>query len=133
MKNAQDVYGLLQGKPFFLATTDPDGNPHVRPFGAIALINGDIYLCSSSQKAVFAQLSSSQHIEIACIVEGMTWLRLTATAWAMNKPELKEAFLKQEPGLRTVYEGKMDTFRVIKLTDATATLYAESVQQVSFG
>lgn len=41
---------------FFLATNE-DGQPHVRPFGAVCVFEGRLYIVTNNQKKVYRQMN----------------------------------------------------------------------------
>ncbi|MDR2044515.1 MAG: pyridoxamine 5'-phosphate oxidase family protein [Clostridium sp.] len=80
MKTVNDVHEFLKGRTFWLSTVDGKGNPHVRPFGAVALIDGSLYISTSVKKNVSAQMKAHTQIEIAAQDEGMDWFRFNGIA-----------------------------------------------------
>ena len=47
---------------FFLATSE-DGQPHVRPFGAVCVFEGRLYIVTNNQKKVYRQMKENGKIE----------------------------------------------------------------------
>lgn len=64
---------------FFLATSDQE-QPRVRPFGAVADLDGKLYITTNNQKKVYTQMLKNPRIEISAMGSKGTWIRLEATA-----------------------------------------------------
>ncbi|HHX74397.1 MAG TPA: NimC/NimA family protein [Firmicutes bacterium] len=105
---------------FYIATCEGD-QPRVRPFGAIAEIDGKTYICLNNQKKVFQQLLANPKIEI-CAYNGEKWLRLEAKAHRDDRVEAREAMLNANPGLRRMYAADDGLYEVFYLTDGKATI-----------
>jgi uncharacterized pyridoxamine 5'-phosphate oxidase family protein len=86
---------LKESKTFFIATMDGD-QPRVRPFGAVAEIDGKTYICMNNTKKVFAQLMKNPKVEI-CGMIGMNWYRIWGTLVRDDRYEARKAFLDQSP------------------------------------
>mgnify|MGYP003936399945 FL=1 len=86
---------LKEAKTFFIATTEGD-QPRVRPFGAVAEIDGKTYICMNNTKKVFAQLMKNPKVEI-CGMIGMNWFRIWGTVVRDDRYEARKAFLEQAP------------------------------------
>lgn len=106
---------LRQAGTFYLATIDGD-QPRVRPFGAVAQWEDKLYLITSSQKDVFRQLQRSPKVELSGMA-GDRWIRLTGALVADPRREAREAFLEQNPDLKTLYspdDGKCEVLYFVK-------------------
>jgi len=86
---------LKEAKTFFIATVEGD-QPRVRPFGAVAEIDGKTYLSMNNTKKVFAQLMQNPKVEI-CGMIGMNWFRMWGTLKRDDRLEARKAFLDQSP------------------------------------
>ena len=107
---------------FYLATVEGD-QPRVRPFGALAEINGKIYTCTSNAKPIFKQITANPKIELCGFTDGK-WIRVSATAVVDPARETKEAMLEINPGLSRMYGVDDGIFEVFYFADATATITA---------
>ena len=106
---------------YYLATVEED-QPRVRPFGAQCEYEGKLYLTTSNQKAVYAQMKANSKIEISGMAPNGRWIRLTAEAVFDERREAKTAMLEANPELRSLYsedDGKMEVFY---LQNATAVI-----------
>ena len=62
---------------FYLAT-DENGQPHVRPFGAVCEFEGKLYIVTNNQKKVYQQMKANGKVEICGMHKG-TWIRVEGT------------------------------------------------------
>ena len=54
---------------FYLATSE-DGQPHVRPFGAVCEFDGRLYIVTNNQKKVYQQMKKNGKVEIGGMKNG---------------------------------------------------------------
>lgn len=109
---------------FYLATMDGD-QPRVRPFGAVSVYEGKLYICTNSTKPVSAQLKQNPKIEISGTIEG-TWLRLAAVARLDDRAGAKAQMLEENPSLKGMYSADDGIFEVYYLENATANILSFS-------
>jgi len=107
---------------FYLATVEGD-QPRVRPFGALAEINGKIYTCTNNKKPIFKQIKANPKIELCGFTDGK-WIRVSATAVVDPARETKVAMLEINPNLGRMYNADDGIFEVFYFADATATITA---------
>ena len=122
-----EVYAYLKEcRAFFLATVDTSGDaavPRVRPFGALALWDGAIYIQTGNFKPVYRQLVATPRIEICALKpSGDAWIRIEATAVPDTRREALSAVLDANPALRSMYSEDDGRTAVFRLSAATATL-----------
>ncbi len=110
----EEILKFLQDSgTFYLATADAEGNPHVRPFGAVCAYAGKLYLITANTKAVYAQLMAHPALEISSMTADGRWIRLNADARRDESRAAKAAMLEANPNLRAMYsedDGKMEVF-----------------------
>ena len=71
-----EVYEFLKKAwVFYLATADGD-QPRVRPFGAVDIFDGKLYIQTGKKKDVAKQIADNPKAEICAFTEGR-WLRIT--------------------------------------------------------
>ncbi|MBP3217141.1 MAG: pyridoxamine 5'-phosphate oxidase family protein [Lachnospiraceae bacterium] len=105
---------------FYLATVEGD-QPRVRPFGAVNEFDGKLYITTSNQKPVYAQMMQNPKIEI-CGMLGGQWIRIEARAVCDSRIEAKESMLEANPSLKGMYSVDDGKFEVLYLTDAKAVI-----------
>jgi len=106
---------------FYLATVEGD-QPRVRPFGAVSEINGKVYITTNNTKPVFKQMQANPKVEISAFAADGKWIRIAGKAVADPNREVKEAMLKDNPSLSTMYSLDDGIFEVLYLDAATATI-----------
>ncbi len=116
----QEVFSFLQEcQVFYLATVEKN-QPRVRPFGALAIINGKLYTQTGKIKKVSKQLHENPKCEI-CAFKNGTWLRIECKLIPDEDYDVKVAFLEANPGLKKMYSADDDNTEVLCFTDAKAT------------
>jgi len=113
---------LKDCKTFYLATDD-EGQPRVRPFGAVTEFNGKVYICTNNTKKCFKQMMNNPKVEITA-VNGGTWLRICGEVCVDSDPEARKAVLEDNPSLKNMYSLDDGIFEVLYLKDAIATFYS---------
>jgi uncharacterized pyridoxamine 5'-phosphate oxidase family protein len=121
MKNINDVHDFLKANIFYPATVDKNGKPHVRPFGAVAVWNNKLYICTNSEKNVSEQLKSG-YTEIAATNDKGEWIRITAKPILDENQDAKNQMFTENPNLKGLYAGRENLFEVFYLSEGTATL-----------
>lgn len=133
----EEVLQFLKENPVFFIATNDNGQPRVRPFGAVIAFEGKLYICTNNQKKVFAQIKSNPQVEI-CGFNGAKaeWLRIEATAAEADRRELRAQMLEENPVLKDVYTPDDGLFVVIGLSNCTATFCSmaslDPIKTVSF-
>lgn len=116
----QEVFDFLQKcQVFYLATVEND-QPRVRPFGALAIINGKMYTQTGKIKNVSHQLHENPKCEICAFDKG-TWVRIECKLIPEEDYETKVAFLEANPGLKKMYSADDDNTEILCFVDAKAT------------
>ena len=126
----RDLVDVLQeAKVFYLATADaePEGKPHVRPFGAVVRYDGKTWFCTGKWKNVYAQIMANASIEISATIEGEGGLEIVrASGYAVfeDNQGAKDAMFERMPELMKMYADKMDQFMVFYLIGQPAKIYS---------
>jgi len=107
---------------FYLATMDGD-QPRVRPFGAIDVFEGKVYIQTGNVKKVFAQMKINPKIEISGMANDGSWIRVEASAIRDDRFEVRQHMLDAYPSLKSMYAADDGNTEVLYLKDATATIY----------
>lgn len=106
---------------YYIATVEGD-QPRVRPFGAQCEYEGKLYLTTSNQKAVYAQMKANPKVEISGMAPDGRWIRLTAEAVFDERREARKAMLDANPTLGHLYSLDDGKFEVFYLRNATAVI-----------
>jgi uncharacterized pyridoxamine 5'-phosphate oxidase family protein len=120
-----DVYDFVKKcGHYFIATVDGD-QPHVRPFGTVAIFEGRLYIQTGKHKNVSKQLLSNPKIEICALnLKENVWVRIEAQAIEDDRREAKQYVLDEYPSLKSMYSADDDKTQVFYLKDATATFWS---------
>ena len=108
---------------FYLATSE-DGQPHVRPFGAVCVYDGHLYIGTNNRKKVYQQMRDNPKVEICGMNQGK-WIRVEGEVEEDTRREARVAMMDANraslSSMYTVDDGLMTVFR---FTHACATIYS---------
>jgi len=107
---------LQKAGTFYISTVEGD-QPRVRPFGAVAEIDGKTYICMNKTKKVFAQLIANPKTEILGMLEGGAWVRIWAKAIHDDTDDARKKMLEACPSLSNMYKYDDGIYAVFYLTD----------------
>ena len=110
---------LKKAGTWYIATVEDD-QPRVRPFGAIAIIDGKLYTCTNNTKKVYKQLLENPKAEISGMAGGK-WIRLECKLIPDLRDEARAAMLDANPSLGNMYHLGDGIFEVLRFEDGTAT------------
>lgn len=128
-----EVLAYLKANPtYFLATTDAEGNPQVRPFGTATLFEGRIYFQTGKVKAVSRELMAHPRCAICDMGKDGTWLRIEADAVEDDRDEARQAVLDDNPSLKKMYAADDGNTQVFYLANAHATISSFTAEPKSF-
>ena len=120
-----EILAYLKENPtYYLATVDADGNPQVRPFGTISLIEGALYIQTGKSKPVYEQVVAHPHAAICTMGKDGTWIRLEADFVPDDSPALCDAALDEYPQLRAMYAPGDGNCTLLRLDNPRATVYS---------
>jgi uncharacterized pyridoxamine 5'-phosphate oxidase family protein len=111
---------LNDAKVFFVSTINGD-KPEVRPFGALNVYNGRLYITTSNTKDVYKQIMMNNNVAISAVLDG-EWIRISAKLVNDDSLDAKKSMLDANPNLRAMYNENDGKFSVLYLTEATATI-----------
>lgn len=103
------TYEFLRACGVFFVSTAEGEKPQTRPFGAVMEEDGILYLSTSRQKNVYAQMKKNPEIQVVCLKPGTReWLRVEARAEEEKSREKKERMLDACPVLKRRFESSDD-------------------------
>ena len=132
MESINKVFDFLQNAgTFYLATVEGD-QPRVRPYGAMMLYEGKIYIMAFGLTNATRQIASNPKAEL-CAFKGMT-LRIQCKLVEDNRPETQKALIETMPVLKPALGENGENGVMYYLADATATFYnlMEAVETIKF-
>lgn len=111
---------LKESGTFYLATVEGD-QPRVRPFGAVEIFEGRLYILTGKAKKVSKQISANPKVELCAVIGGRV-LRIQALAVEDDRREAKQHMLDTNPYLQGQYAADDENMQVLCLKDALATI-----------
>jgi len=117
---------------FYLATED-NGQPRVRPFGALGVVDGKLYTQTGKVKDVAKQLKANPKAEICAFGDGK-WLRIECELIWDDSYDTLHALLEQNPNLRRMYDEKDGNCLGLRFENCKATFssFTEPPRTVTF-
>lgn len=116
-----EVFEFLKNSGVYYIATNDNGQPRVRPFGALAEFEGKIYFPTNNQKKVYQQLIAEPRFEICAFHEGK-WIRVEGKAVLDERREARVAMMEQCPDLASMYSVDDGLMVVFKIESAVATI-----------
>ena len=115
---------------FYIATVDAEGQPRVRPFGAVAEFEGRVYICTNNTKKCYAEMLANPKTEISGMEPDGSWIRVTGKLVRDDRDEACAAMLEANENLKTMYHVGDGIFEALYLEDAVCTKYSFTAEQV---
>ena len=78
---------------WYLATSE-DGQPHVRPFDKVAVLDGRVYAGTAKNKKVFAQILANPKVEVFVLTDFGPYRFMAEAFIEDNARTAEDAFLK---------------------------------------
>lgn len=114
---------LMSCGTFYLAT-DEEGQPHVRPFGAVCEFEGKMYIVTNNQKKVYNQMKKNGKVEICGMHKG-TWIRVEGEVKEDTRREARVAMMDANTAaLSSMYTVDDNLMTVFYFEHGTATIYS---------
>lgn len=108
---------------FYLAT-DEDGQPHVRPFGAVCEFEGKLYIVTNNQKKVYRQMKKNGKVEICGMHKG-TWIRVEGEVKEDTRRAARVAMMDANTAaLSSMYTVDDNLMTVFYFEHGTATIHS---------
>ena len=98
MEDIQKVYDFLEKAGTFYLATVEDGQPRVRPYGAMLFFEDKIYIMAFGKTNATRQIAANPKAEI-CAFKGQT-LRIECELVEDNRPEVGKALVDKMPMLK---------------------------------
>ena len=98
MEDIQKVYDFLEKAGTFYLATVEDGQPRVRPYGAMLFFEDKIYIMAFSKTNATRQIAANPKAEI-CAFKGQT-LRIECELVEDNRPEVGKTLVDKMPVLK---------------------------------
>ena len=119
----EEVYEFLKKCGTFFVATEEGDKPRVRPFGAVNIFEGKLYIQTGKSKNVSNQMQINPNVEICSFMDGK-WLRLEGKVVRDDRREAKVSMLDANPELKNMYSADDDNTEVLYFVNAKATFYS---------
>ena len=116
----EEVFDFLKKCQVFYLATEEGEKPRVRPFGAINIFEGKLYIQTGKVKNVSKQMQINPNVEICGFVDGK-WIRIEGKVVRDERREAKKSMLDANPELRGMYSEDDDNTEVLYFENAKAT------------
>lgn len=129
----EEVLNYLNESGTFYLGTDEEGQPRVRPFGAVAEFEGKVYIVTNNQKKVYQQMLKNPKIEISSMSKN-TWIRIEAEAVHDDRREARVKMLEDNKSINGMYTADDHLMEVLYLKNVTATIssFADEPRVIKF-
>ncbi len=119
----KEVIKFLQENPVqYLATVGRDGKAKCRPFMFAGMLDGKLWFCTNSTKAVYQDMQKNPYIEVTVSSPAYAWIRLSGKAVFENNMAAKEMCM-QNPIVKGQYgQAANPIFEVFHLEGAHAVI-----------
>ena len=127
-----EVLEFLRSCGTFYLATDEDGQPRVRPFGAVAEFEGKLYIVTNNQKNVFQQMKKNTKVEMCGMNKGK-WIRVTGAVEEDTRREARVAMMDANTAaLSSMYTVDDNLMTVFCFTSGTATISSFTEEPKTF-
>ena len=116
----EEVFDFLKKCRTFYIATEEGNKPKVRPFGAVNIFDGKLYIQTGKSKNVSKQMQINPNVEVCGFVDGK-WIRLEGKVVRDERREAKVSMLEANPVLKNVYSADDDNTEVLYFENAKAT------------
>ena len=127
----KEALKFLQDCGTFYLATDDNGQPRVRPFGAVAEFEGKLYITTNNQKNVYHQMLKNPKVEMSGTIGGQ-WIRVTGEVKEDTHREARVAMLDANPSLSGMYSADDGLMTVFYFTSGTATICSFTEEPKTF-
>lgn len=117
----EEVYDFLKKCGVFYLATEEGNKPRVRPFGAINIFEGKLYIQTGKVKNVSKQMQINPNVEISGFTDGK-WIRIEGKVVRDDRGEAKVDMLDNNPELKGMYSADDDNTEVLYLENAKASI-----------
>ena len=109
---------LKEAGTYFIATSDGNGQPQLRPFGSKLEYQGRFYINTGKSKNVFKQIIANPKISIAAMKPNRDWIRVIAEAVLDESEEVRDYLFEQSPRMRENYGDNLQECAIFYLQQA---------------
>lgn len=110
---------------FFVGTVDEEGNPQMRPFGAVMEHEGKLYISTAEGKRVYRQMKKNPSVQLLALKAGTrNWIRMSGRAFEESSMQIKGLMLEKCPALEKHFpSAETAGYAVFRLEDMRTEEY----------
>ena len=129
----EEVFDFLKKCGTFYIATEEGEQPRVRPFGAVNVFEGKLYIQTGKSKDVSKQMQINPNVEISGM-NGDKWIRVSGKVKRDERREAKASMLEANPVLKNMYSADDENTEVLFFENAQATFcsFSEEPKTVKF-
>ena len=124
MNNNERIAKLLKKANNFFFATVSDDQPNVRPFNAVVVFEGKVYLYTNNRNSSYTQLKANPKLGICALFDEDRWIKIKGEAVFDSRVEAKKAMLDANPNLRKFYSENDKIFEVFYISNLTAKIHS---------
>lgn len=120
----KEVLEFLKNSGTFYLATSENGQPHVRPFGAVCEFEEKLYIVTNNKKKVYEQMLKNSKVEICGMHKG-SWIRVEGDVKLDDRRDARVAMMEDNKvSLSNMYTVDDNLMVVFYFTHGTATIYS---------
>lgn len=101
----KEIIDILKNAPaVYLATTDSENTPSVRPVALAAEQDGRLYFTTSDETSMFRDLQANPRAAISVMTSDFVWVRISADCRFTDDLDLKAKILNQKEFLKNTFK-----------------------------
>lgn len=128
----KEIYEYLKNCGTFYLATEEGDKPQVRPFGAVCVFEGKLYIVTNNKKEVYKQMKANPNVAISGMYKG-TWIRVSGQVEEDTRREARVAMMDANNASRrkmyTVDDNLMTVFRFV---NGKGTVYSFTKNPVEY-
>ncbi|ETP71654.1 hypothetical protein UYO_2410 [Lachnospiraceae bacterium JC7] len=127
-----EIYDFLKNAGTFYLATVNGNEPEVRPFGAVAVFEGKLYIVTNNKKEVYKQMKENHTIAISGMSKGK-WIRVKGQVEEDTRREARVAMMEENTvSLSKMYTVDDNLMTVFKFVNGSGTVYSFTEEPVTF-
>lgn len=131
-KNMNEIFEFLKNAGTFYLATINENEPEVRPFGAVAVFEGKLYIVTNNKKDVYKQMKENHTIAICGMSKGK-WIRVKGQVEEDTRREARVAMMDEnKASLSSMYTVDDNLMTVFKFVNGSGTIYSFTEEPVTF-
>lgn len=126
-----EIYEFLKNAGTFYLATVNGNEPEVRPFGAVCVFEGKLYIITNNKKEVYKQMKENSCIAISGMYKGK-WIRVKGEVEEDTRREARVAMMEANPSLSSMYNVDDNIMTVFKFVTGSGTICSFTEDPVTY-